>query len=183
MIQTTSLHIEKSGNPSAPAIVFSHALGTSDWMWHQQVELLNDDFYCITPDLPSHGKSNRIPWQSFSETARLIAQLIQEHTPPVKAHVVGLSLGAYTGDHSNHGCLCAGVSTSRQVAVRAHAHLRSKIKFGQLESSQNEARCFRYHVRFNAKLETQGFAIAEFRASNQSAAMGDRTKAQYPASM
>ena len=96
MTQNSPLHIKKYGNPSGPTIVFLHALGTSGWMWHQPIKLLGD-FNCVVPDLPGHGKSNHIPWQSFSETARLISQVIQTHTDSGKAHIVGLSLGAYVG--------------------------------------------------------------------------------------
>ena len=96
MVQSSTLHVEKYGNPSGPTIIFLHALGTSGWMWQQQIELLSD-FNCLVPDLPGHGKSNHIPWQSFSETARLIGPLIRHHANSGKAHIVGLSLGAYVG--------------------------------------------------------------------------------------
>ena len=96
MTQDFALHFETHGDPSGPTLFFLHALGTSSWMWHQQMELLSD-FNCVVPDLPGHGKSNHVPWQSFSATAQLIRQLIQTQTHAGKAHIVGLSLGAYVG--------------------------------------------------------------------------------------
>ncbi|MEM1253928.1 MAG: alpha/beta hydrolase [Cyanobacteria bacterium P01_H01_bin.21] len=96
MVQHSTLHVEKYGNPSGPTIIFLHALGTSGWMWQQQITLLSD-FNCLVPDLPGHGKSNHIPWQSFSETARLISQIIRHQANCGKAYIVGLSLGAYVG--------------------------------------------------------------------------------------
>ncbi|MEM8808489.1 MAG: alpha/beta hydrolase [Cyanobacteria bacterium P01_G01_bin.38] len=90
------LYVEISGNLSGPTIVFLHAMGTSGWMWQEQVKLLSD-FNCIVPDLPGHGQSNLVPWMSFSETAQLVSDLIQAHDSSGKAHIVGLSLGAYVG--------------------------------------------------------------------------------------
>ncbi|NER78474.1 MAG: alpha/beta hydrolase [Leptolyngbya sp. SIO1D8] len=96
MPQSSVLHFETCGNPSGPTLIFLHALGTSGWMWHKQIELLSN-FNCVVPDLPGHGKSNHIPWRSFSETALLIRQIVQSQTDLEKAHIVGLSLGAYVG--------------------------------------------------------------------------------------
>ncbi|MGD1855204.1 MAG: alpha/beta fold hydrolase [Leptolyngbyaceae cyanobacterium] len=110
MVQHATLHIEHYGSSSGPTIIFLHALGTSGWMWHQPVAALSD-FNCVVPDLPGHGKSSHIPWQSFSETARLIREVIQTQTPLGKAHIVGLSLGAYVGLQL--------LSESQSVAERA----------------------------------------------------------------
>lgn len=96
IMTSTPLYVEKSGNPSGPTIIFLHAIGTSGWMWQEQVELLTN-FNCVVPDLPGHGKSNHVPWHSFSDTARLVTNLIQAHASSGKAHIVGLSLGAYVG--------------------------------------------------------------------------------------
>jgi pimeloyl-ACP methyl ester carboxylesterase len=50
-------------------------------------------FHCLAPDLPGHGRIGAIAWTSRAETARLIAELIEERAAGGRAHVVGLSLG------------------------------------------------------------------------------------------
>lgn len=93
---TIPLYVETSGDPTGPTIFFLHAMGTSGWMWQEQVKLLSD-FNCVVPDLPGHGQSSHVPWESFSATAQLVSDLIQTHSSSGKAHIVGLSLGAYVG--------------------------------------------------------------------------------------
>jgi pimeloyl-ACP methyl ester carboxylesterase len=51
-------------------------------------------FHCLAPDLPGHGRSNRLSWISRAETSRQIARLIESRTALGRAHVVGLSLDA-----------------------------------------------------------------------------------------
>jgi pimeloyl-ACP methyl ester carboxylesterase len=50
-------------------------------------------YQCLAPDLPGHGRSRAIAWKSRAESARLVAQLIEERATGGTAHVVGLSLG------------------------------------------------------------------------------------------
>jgi pimeloyl-ACP methyl ester carboxylesterase len=50
-------------------------------------------YHCLAPDLPGHGRSKAIAWQSRAESTRLVAELIEERASGGKAHVVGLSLG------------------------------------------------------------------------------------------
>lgn len=89
-----SLYVHETGTPGAPAIVFLHGVGTSGWIWEKQIAALAD-FHCLNVDLPGHGKSNHEPWVSLTDTAGQIAALIQARATNGRAHVVGLSLGAY----------------------------------------------------------------------------------------
>lgn len=89
-----ALTVAESGTPEAPSIVFLHGVGASGWMWKPQVAALRD-FHCLNVDLPGHGRSNHIPWQSLADTADQIAALIRERAMAGRAHVVGLSLGGY----------------------------------------------------------------------------------------
>lgn len=91
-----SLYVDETGTPGAPSIVFLHGVGASGWMWAKQIAALAD-FHCLNVDLPGHGKSNREPWVSLTDTAGQIAMLIQERATNGQAHVVGLSLGGYVG--------------------------------------------------------------------------------------
>jgi pimeloyl-ACP methyl ester carboxylesterase len=63
-------------------------------MWWKQIAALAD-FHCLNVDLPGHGKSNHVPWVSLADTADHIVALIQARSTNGRAHVVGLSLGAY----------------------------------------------------------------------------------------
>ncbi|CAA9585501.1 MAG: hypothetical protein AVDCRST_MAG19-4531 [uncultured Thermomicrobiales bacterium] len=93
-----TLHVDESGRAGTPSIVFLHGVGTSGWMWRRQVELLSD-YHCLVPDLPGHGESNGTPWVSLAEATRRVADLIRERATDGRAHVVGLSLGAYVVAH------------------------------------------------------------------------------------
>lgn len=89
-----SLYVNETGLRGAPSIVFLHGVGTSGWMWEKQIVALAD-FHCLNVDLPGHGKSNNVTWVSLADTADQIAELIQARSTGGRAHVVGLSLGAY----------------------------------------------------------------------------------------
>jgi pimeloyl-ACP methyl ester carboxylesterase len=89
-----SLYVHETGTPGAQSIVFLHGVGTSGWMWEKQIAALAD-FHCMNVDLPGHGKSNHETWVSLKDTADQIATLIQRRATNARAHVVGLSLGAY----------------------------------------------------------------------------------------
>lgn len=90
------LYVEETGNKGAPSIVFLHGVGTGSWMWWRQVEAF-PDFHCINLDLPGHGKSIDVPWISLTVTANQIAAVIESRATNGRAHLVGLSLGAYIG--------------------------------------------------------------------------------------
>ncbi|MBZ0302867.1 MAG: alpha/beta hydrolase [Anaerolineae bacterium] len=89
-----SLYVDEAGASGASSIVFLHGVGTSGWMWGKQIASLAD-FHCLNVDLPGHGKSNHVPWVSLTDSADQIEALIQARATNGRAHVVGLSLGAY----------------------------------------------------------------------------------------
>jgi pimeloyl-ACP methyl ester carboxylesterase len=89
-----SLYVDESGKPGSPSIVFLHGVGASGWMWGRQIAALTD-FHCLNVDLPGHGKSNHVEWVSLADTVQQIAGVIQSRATNGRAHVVGLSLGAY----------------------------------------------------------------------------------------
>jgi pimeloyl-ACP methyl ester carboxylesterase len=88
------LHVEESGPAEAPTIVFVHASGVAGWMWRQQIEVLQDEFHCLAPDLPEHGQSREAGRFSILDGARQVADLIHKRAHNGRAHVVGASLGA-----------------------------------------------------------------------------------------
>lgn len=93
-VNTMTLYVHESGDASATTIVFLHGIGTSGWMWEKQIAALTD-FHCLNVDLPGHGKSSHVAWDSLADTADRIAEIIQSQATSGKAHIVGLSLGGY----------------------------------------------------------------------------------------
>ncbi|MDP9363619.1 MAG: alpha/beta hydrolase [Chloroflexota bacterium] len=89
-----ALHVHESGRAGAPSLVFLHGVGTSGWMWQAQVASLADH-HCLVPDLPGHGHSSGVPWVALADTTARVADLIRARATDGRAHVVGLSLGAY----------------------------------------------------------------------------------------
>jgi pimeloyl-ACP methyl ester carboxylesterase len=89
-----SLHVEDTGPPDAPALVFLHGIGASGWMWWRQVPAFADH-HCLTVDLPGHGRSRDVGWASLDDTADRVAALVRDRTATGRAHVVGLSLGGH----------------------------------------------------------------------------------------
>jgi pimeloyl-ACP methyl ester carboxylesterase len=86
------MHVRESGASGSDAVVFLHGAGASGRMWREHMARLTA-FHCLAPDLPGFGRSNRQACPSRTETADLVAELIETHVPTRRAHVVGLSWG------------------------------------------------------------------------------------------
>ena len=93
------LSVKESGQQHEESILFLHGLGTSGWMWHDQIEALQSGYHCLNVDLPGNGESYQVEWRSFADTAAQLAALVAERAHGGQAHVVGLSLGGYTALH------------------------------------------------------------------------------------
>jgi pimeloyl-ACP methyl ester carboxylesterase len=83
-------------NSNNPALLFLHGGGSSSWMWQPVIERLQD-FYCVTIDLPEHGKSASVKPFSMDNAASHVSEVIRRCTPEGKAVVIGLSEGAQVG--------------------------------------------------------------------------------------
>ena len=88
----TSLAIREAGQRGLPTVVLLHGVGNNGSMWTDLMAGLAG-YHSLAPDLPGHGRSRAIVWTSRAESARLIAELIEERAAGGTAHVVGLSLG------------------------------------------------------------------------------------------
>ncbi|KAK4541416.1 hypothetical protein LTR36_008017 [Oleoguttula mirabilis] len=75
-------------------ILFIHGafVDRGDW---DLVTLHLPDYHILLPDLPGHGEANTIKPFSTPLAAKLLTTTIRRHANNGKAHVVGLSLGAY----------------------------------------------------------------------------------------
>jgi pimeloyl-ACP methyl ester carboxylesterase len=92
---TDSLHVEELGRGNERSVLLLHAAATSGWMWGVVARRLAEEFHVLIPDLPGHGRSNRLTWRSLRETARLVDSALADRAHDGAAHVVGLSLGGY----------------------------------------------------------------------------------------
>jgi pimeloyl-ACP methyl ester carboxylesterase len=89
----TTLTFQESGSPADPVVVFLHGGPLSSRMWRPQLARLENDFYCLAPDLPGHGGSRGLGSFGLEDAARQVAEFIQARAPGGKASLVGLSLG------------------------------------------------------------------------------------------
>jgi pimeloyl-ACP methyl ester carboxylesterase len=87
-----SLSVREAGPTDAPTIVFLHGGGLSSAMWQPQLDRLYE-YHCLAPDLPEQGNSANIGPFTFVDASRRVAELICEHVPNGRAHIVGLSIG------------------------------------------------------------------------------------------
>ena len=93
MAMHQGIHVEESGTPGSPAVVFLHGAGASGRMWSKHMAGLQGSFHCLAPDFPGFGRSNHLPSASRTETADLVAELIETRVPECRAHIAGLSWG------------------------------------------------------------------------------------------
>ncbi len=87
------LYFEETGHDKDETIIFLHGGGLAGWIWDEQVKDFQD-YHCIIPDLPEHGKSAEVKPFTIECSARMVVDLIKNHAHGGKAHLVGLSLGA-----------------------------------------------------------------------------------------
>lgn len=78
------------GNPKT--LVLLHGEDTSSWMWQDVLNLLSQEFHCITLDLPGHGENRDMDF-TIEQTIRILSQVIQKALPERKIHLVGVGLG------------------------------------------------------------------------------------------
>lgn len=89
------MYLQEVGNPENETILFLHGGDVAGWMWTPQIDAFKEHYHLLIPDLPGFGRSNDIPWQSFTDTAQQLAQVIQEKGRNGRSHVVGLSMGGH----------------------------------------------------------------------------------------
>jgi pimeloyl-ACP methyl ester carboxylesterase len=90
------LFVRESGAVGAPAIVFLHGGEYSGRSWQPVVDRLQE-YHCLVPDLPQHGRSIRHRPFEMAGAAAAVAELICSRVGAGRVHVVGFSLGAQVG--------------------------------------------------------------------------------------
>lgn len=115
-----SLHYEISGPESAPAVVFSHSLGTDLHMWDRIVPHLERDFRVLRYDTRGHGGSSTpdSPWSLRLLAEDLLCLLDALCLDGVQ--FCGLSLGGQVG-------LWLGVHSPDRIHKMVLANTAAKI--------------------------------------------------------
>lgn len=86
------MYYEETGQGEVVLFLHGHTLDRR--MWNEQVELLKDKYRVVVPDLRGYGKTSDPPdGYQFTHADDVIA--LMDTLGIEKAHVVGLSMGAY----------------------------------------------------------------------------------------
>lgn len=94
MPESQGLFVKETGKADGIPLVFIHGGGGAIWTWDEVIPFLQD-FRCILPDLPEHGKTGLAAGPfTMTGAAILMRDLIRQRIPGGKAHVIGLSVGA-----------------------------------------------------------------------------------------
>jgi pimeloyl-ACP methyl ester carboxylesterase len=85
--------LDEAGAWESPTLVLVHAVGLSRRMWRPQLELLQDEFHVLAPDLPGHGAHTSAAFH-LEEAVEEIQALL-DRTVEYKVCLVGESMGGY----------------------------------------------------------------------------------------
>lgn len=86
----------QDANDAPDTILYLHGLGVAGWSW-DPVIAATPNHAALVVDLPGHGKSSHIPWQSLADTAEKVAEVVDDFPTDRPLHLAGHSLGAYVG--------------------------------------------------------------------------------------
>ncbi|MBI5946110.1 MAG: 2-succinyl-6-hydroxy-2,4-cyclohexadiene-1-carboxylate synthase [Chloroflexi bacterium] len=89
------------GNSESPPLVFLHGFLGSEKSWHDINVALQEQYFCILPDLIGHGKNTNLEINSplnFDVLTDWLLQLLDK-IPAPKIHLIGYSLGGRVALH------------------------------------------------------------------------------------
>lgn len=88
------------GQPNNPAIVLLHGFLGDKHDWFAVAEILAEQYYCISVDLPGHGDSlnQALPMPGFEACCELIEQTVSK-LGVEQYHLIGYSLGGRIALH------------------------------------------------------------------------------------
>ncbi len=109
------MYVRESGSPGSPAILFIHGAGQSGREWRDHMARLRG-FHCLAPDLPGHGRSNRLPLPS-RERPGMTSPHSSRRTSRRDARTSSASRGA----PSSRRCSCDATRTASIAWSRRHA--------------------------------------------------------------
>jgi pimeloyl-ACP methyl ester carboxylesterase len=112
---------------SGPVLVFLHGIACRGDQWRPVVDLLADEFTCLSVDLPGHGASDRLPSYGVAEVAQAVHEAVTSVTQEPAVYV-GHSAGTFSA------LLCALLAPpTRGVAVVEPGF--DMLRFGALARS------------------------------------------------
>jgi pimeloyl-ACP methyl ester carboxylesterase len=85
------MYFRETGQSNPETIIFLHEINMAGWMWDEQVKFFQD-YHCIIPDLPEHGKSQELHF-TIKNAAEMLIDLIIDKVNNDKVHLVGIGLG------------------------------------------------------------------------------------------
>jgi pimeloyl-ACP methyl ester carboxylesterase len=84
------IHFVDEGD--GPPVLFIHSLGTSAWLYRDQIAALKADYRCIAPDCRGHGATSYNGSFTIPDVAA-DHKAVLDHLGIESCHVVGLSMG------------------------------------------------------------------------------------------
>jgi pimeloyl-ACP methyl ester carboxylesterase len=88
------VRFKSSGDKSLPAIIILHGGGLSWWSLQNEIDVLQQNYYVVTPVIDGHGEDGDETFASIEDSAKKLIKYIDEsHNGKVYA-IGGLSIGA-----------------------------------------------------------------------------------------
>jgi pimeloyl-ACP methyl ester carboxylesterase len=110
-----AVDVRRGGDPAGPVLLLLHGLGATGRVWDGVVDLLDEDWHWIVPDLPGHGGSAPLAHYSFGGLAAVVAETVGGDHPVA---VLGHSLGGVVGLTLASGWFGARVSAVCALGVK-----------------------------------------------------------------
>lgn len=111
-----ALYYKEDGEQNEQIILFLHGGGVGGWMWDKQLQHFKENYHCIIPDLPGHGRSKETEFVSINDCAYQLGRLLQVKKEDKKIIVVGFSLGS-------------------QITIQMLSHFPELIDFAMINSA------------------------------------------------
>ncbi|MBW1895467.1 MAG: 2-succinyl-6-hydroxy-2,4-cyclohexadiene-1-carboxylate synthase [Deltaproteobacteria bacterium] len=140
------LYYKCRGNQSAPPIVFLHGFMGSGQDWAEVIDALSDRYYCLTIDLPGHGRSLHFTDDrsyTISEASLGIVGAMNKagiSPAPIVGYSMGGRLALSLAIHHRHVCsrLIVESATAGIVDENARAQRLAEDEKRAMELEQGE---------------------------------------------
>ena len=83
------MKINTYGDQKNPIILFLHGGGVGGWMWEEQIQYFEKNYYLLVPELPLSN-----PQFTINKTALELNQILYDYIENRKVILVGFSIGA-----------------------------------------------------------------------------------------
>lgn len=87
-----NFHFHASGSPDKPPAIFLHGFMGNCKDWKKVIRFVSRDYYCLTIDLPGHGKTALKEYISFEKTAAALIEFLRQQEIR-RCFLVGYSMG------------------------------------------------------------------------------------------